>query len=484
MSTGPSISAAPRPPSAGAALRRLALAALVGAVLALPQPGQAELFHPETFTLDNGLQVVVVTNRSAPVVSHSVWYAVGAADEPPGVSGIAHFLEHMMFRGTQDVPDGAFHRTVSRHGAQSNAFTSWDYTAYFQNVAVDQLPLMMELEADRMVNLTLDLEAVLPEREVILQERLQVVDNRPQSRLNEQAGAALYQNHPYGIPIIGWYHEMETLSQDDLRAFYEDWYAPNNAVLIVGGDIDAETLRPLAEATYGQIPARPVPDRVRTMEPGERAVERRVTVRDPGVEQPSWQRYYLAPSYGNDPHGHAYALQVLDELFGTGTSSRLYRALVIDQGVAVSAGSFYSPSGLDYGMLGFWAVPGRDATLDDVEAAIDAEVARLLEDGVTDEEVAGAIDRMLRQAVFARDSLFGPVRSLGVALTTGRTVADVEAWPERIAAVTAEDVIAAARAAFVIDRSVTGLLLPGDGPVLPPVTADLPTHHAAPETLQ
>lgn len=466
------------------ALGRLVPVGLLAAGLLTTPTAEAQLFHPETFTLDNGMRVVVVTNRSAPVVSHSVWYAVGAADEPPGLSGIAHFVEHMMFRGTETVPDGEFNRTVSRFGAQSNAFTSWDYTGYFQNVATDQLPLMMELEADRMVHLTLELDAVLPERDVILQERLQVVDNRPQSRLNEQAGAALYQNHPYGIPIIGWYHEIERLSQEDLRAFYEAWYAPNNAVLIVTGDIDVDALRPLAEATYGQIPPRPVPERLRPMEPEDRAVERRVVVRDPGVTQPSWQRYYLAPSSSNDPDGHAYALQVLDELFGTGSSSRLYRALVIEQGVAVSAGGFYSASGLDYGTLGFWGVPAGNATPDAVEAAIDAEIARLLADGVTEEEVDGAIQRLLRQAVFARDSLFGPARSLGVALTTGRTVEDVEAWPERIAAVTPEQVMAAARAVLDVNRSVTGLLLPGEGPDLPPLRSDLTLPHSAPGVMQ
>lgn len=422
-------------------------------------PAAARVFDAETFTLDNGMRVVVVTNRTAPVVSHMVWYGVGAADEPPGQSGVAHFLEHLMFLGTDAVPEGEFSEIVARHGGEQNAFTSWDYTAYFQNVAVDRLPLMMELEADRMANLAVGDLRALNERNVIVEERRQRIDNDPSARLNEQMFAALFQNHPYGTPIIGWAHEIQGLTLDDAVEFYRDWYAPNNAVLVVSGDIDAEALRPLAELTYGRIPARPVAERVRPREP-EVAAERQVTVRDEGVQLPSWRRFYQAPSYINSDGADPYAVQVLNEIFGAGSTSRLYRSLVVDQGVAVGAGSAYSPNDIDYSIFGVFVTPQAGTEPAEVEAAVDAEIDRLLEEGVEDEEVAAARERLATEAIYARDSLTGPARTIGMALTIGRSLEDVQAWPERIRAVTAEDVMAAARHVLQPERSVTGELLP------------------------
>ncbi|HET8727138.1 MAG TPA: pitrilysin family protein [Alphaproteobacteria bacterium] len=443
-------------------------AAVAGAFLVSAVPGptaRADVFDPETFTLDNGMEVVVVTNRSAPVVSHMVWYGVGAADEPWGDSGIAHFLEHLMFRGTEEVADGEFSAIVSRHGGNDNAFTSWDYTAYFQNIAVDRLPTVMELEADRMVNLVLDEEIVRTERAVILEERFQRTDSNPSARLAEQMYAALFQNHPYGVPIIGWAHEVSEMSLDEVRDFYERWYAPNNAVLVVSGDIDAETLRPLAERTYGQIPANPeVPaERIRPMEP-QQATPRRVTLQDPDVRQPSWRRYYLGPTYANDPDDHAYALQVLSEILGGGTTGRLYRSLVVEQQLAVSAATGYSADNLDYAPFAAVVVPASGVEPEEVEAAFEAEVARIRSDGVTEDELESAKQRLVTAADYARDSLQGPARVFGEALVTGQTVADVEAWPDRIAAVTAEQVRAAARDILQEDASVTGILLPGGPP--------------------
>lgn len=450
----------------------MGVAFLLLLVMLLPPPVRAKVFDPETFTLDNGMQVVVVTNRTAPVVSHMVWYKVGAADEPWGRSGIAHFVEHLMFRGTETVPDGEFSQRISREGGQDNAFTSWDFTAYYQNVASDRLRMVMELEADRMVNLALSDAVVLPERDVILEERAQRVDNVPGSRLSEQMYAALFQNHPYGIPIIGWSHEIAELTLEDVESFYETWYAPNNAILVVSGDIDAETLRPLAEATYGQISSRPVPERVRPMEPGAEG-ERRVVVTDPTVQQPLWRRFYLAPSYAHDPDGHAYALQVLSEVLGGGPTSRLYRSLVIDQGLAVSAGTGYSPNDLDYSVFVAVLAPTPGTDLEDAEAAFEEEVARIVREGVPEAEVEAAKARLAIAADYARDSLFGPARTLGAALATGQTIEDVESWPDRIRAVTAEEVRAAAEAVLTAERAVTGLLLP-EAPPSPVAAAPPP----------
>ncbi len=230
----------------------LLLAALGLAAIAAPK-AEAGVFDPETFTLDNGLKVVVVTNRRAPIVTHMIWYRVGAADEAPGESGLAHFLEHLMFKGTKNTEPGEFTRIVAENGGVQNAFTSYDYTAYFQTVARDRLEIMMRYEADRMTNLQLTDEIVDPERQVVLEERRSRVGNNPSSQLWEQANATLFLNHPYRVPVIGWEHEIKQLSTEGALAFYRKWYAPNNAVLVVAGDVTAEDVRPLAEKYYGPI---------------------------------------------------------------------------------------------------------------------------------------------------------------------------------------------------------------------------------------
>jgi len=422
-------------------------------------PARAGVFNPETFTLDNGLQVVVVTNRRAPVVTHWFWYKVGTADSPLGKSGLPHFLEHLMFKGTETIPPGEFSKIVSRNGGNDNAMTAPDFTAYYQTIARDRLETVMEIEADRMANLVLDEDEVRSERAVVVEERLQRVDNDPGARLSEQLHAAQFLNHPYRLPTIGWLHEIEDYGLDDARGFYETWYAPNNAVLIVVGDIDAEELRPLAEKYYGPIPRREVPERVRLQEPPQQA-PRRVTLSDARVRQPSLVRSYVAPSYNAGDSEHAYALQVLAEVFGGGATSQLYRSLVIDRALGVSAGAYYAPTALDLSTFRVYASPRPGVDLAAIEAAVDEEIARVLKDGVSAHEVERAKRRMQADAVYARDSLGGAARTLGAALTAGRTVQDVETWPERIGAVTVEQVNAAARAVLRPEASVTGLLTP------------------------
>ena len=440
------------------------LPAAVFAVLLCWVSGQARgaVFWPETFTLDNGLQVVVVPNHRAPVVTHMVWYKVGAADKAPGKSGIAHFLEHLMFKGTDKVSAGEFSIMVARNGGRENAFTSQDYTAYFQSVSRDRLELMMELEADRMANLRLSDDKVLPERKVILEERHMRTDNDPAARLEESVQASLYQNHPYGVPIIGWEHEIEALSTKDALDFYNLYYAPNNAILIVSGDITAEELKPLAEKYYGVIPARSVPPRVRPREPAQKTA-RRVVLKDQRVRQPSWSRTYLAPSYASvtkEEKTSPHALEVLTEILGGGTTSRLYRSLVVEKGVAVSAGAYYEGARLDGGSLILYGTPPPGGSLPGLETAVTEELRELFEGGVTDEDVEKAKQRLRAEAIYARDSLFNPGRVLGTALTAGRSIADVEDWPDHITAVSTAEVLAAARAVLRNEISVTGELLP------------------------
>jgi zinc protease len=420
-------------------------------------------FGAEGFTLANGLQVVVIPNHRAPAVTQMVWYKVGGADEPRGKSGIAHFLEHLMFRGTRDVPPGMFSRLVAQNGGRDNAFTGEDYTAYFQTVAVDRLPLVMKLEADRMANLQISDAVVLPEREVIIEERRSRIDNNPAALLNEQVHTAIYLNHPYRIPTIGWEHEMEKLSTEDALAHYRSWYAPNNAVLVVAGDITAAQLKPLAEQYYGPIPARAVPPRTRLVEPPHVATAR-LEFRSPRVAQANWTRSYLAPSYTGGEARHAYALEVLAQIVGSGATSRLNRALVVEQKIAQAAGAYYDPGSLDLTTFGFYAVPRADRSVAEVESAVEAEIKTLITKGVTNEEVERAKTRMIAEAVYARDSLSGPANIFGAALATGRTIADVEAWPARIAAVSVDQVDDAARYVIREAAAVTGVLLP-DSPV-------------------
>jgi zinc protease len=436
-----------------------AVLTLLAAVAAAASAGAAN-FDPKTFRLANGLDIVVIEDHRAPVVHHMVWYRVGAADEPAGKSGIAHFLEHLMFKGTKQIGPGEFSKIVARNGGRDNAFTSYDYTGYFQTVAADKLDLVMGMEADRMANLAIPPEEVEREREVILEERRSRTENNPGALLGEQMSAALYLAHPYRIPVIGWMHEMQGLTHADAVAFHQAHYAPNNAILVVAGDIGPEAVRALAEKHFGPIPARELKPRVRVKEPPQIAA-RRVTLEDGRVKQPSLSRYYLAPSYTTAEGREAHALTVLAEILGSGRTGRLHKALVVgEQGPAVSVGAWYSGTALDYGSFGVSGRPRNGTELATLEAAIDKVIAELLENGVTEEELARAKSGLLAGAVFARDSISTTARIFGSALTTGGTVEAVEAWPERIEAVTAAEVLAAARKVLDPRRSVTGYLLP------------------------
>lgn len=429
------------------------------AAFGLASPASAQVYRPDTFKLDNGLEVVVVDNPRVPAVAVMVWYRTGSADEPLGKGGIAHFLEHLMFKGTPTVGVGEYARLIGREGGSQNAMTSYDYTAYWAEVATDRLEMVLKLEADRMINLELTEEQVLSERDVILEERSQVVDSRPSSQLGEQARALLYQHYPYRLPVIGWRHEMEKLSREDALAWYRRYYTPNNAILVVAGDVDVARLKPLVEKHFGAVPARAVPERWRPQEPPARAA-RRLSMKSEQVGTPSLSRSYQASSYRYGDTRQAYALQVLAELFGGSTTSRLYRLLVIDQPLATSAGAYYEAATIGPGSFGLYASPRQGRTVEEAEAALDQAVDKLLADGPTEDEVARAKQRLAAASAFARDSLRGPAMALGSALAIGRTIEDVESWPRRIEAVTRDEVLAAAKAVLRPESSVTSILLP------------------------
>ena len=412
-----------------------------------------------SFTLQNGMDVVVVEDHRAPVVMHMVWYRAGAADEPAGASGIAHFLEHLMFKRTDTMDSGAFSRTVARNGGRDNAFTSYDYTAYFQRVAADRLGLMMQMEADRMVNLRLDDSEIATEREVIIEERNQRVENSPAALFREQKDAVQYLNHRYGVPIIGWRHEMVALDRDDALAFYERYYAPNNAILIVAGDVTPNEVRALAEQHYGPIPANPdLPERLRPSEPPQTA-ERRLIYRDARVAQPYVSRSYLAPERDSGAQETAAALTVLAEVLGSGTTSVMAEALQFDTQVATFTGAFYGGTSLDRTTFDVVVVPSEGVSLEDAEAAMDRVLADFLNTGVDAEQLDRIKMQMRAAQIYALDDVESIANRYGRALTQGLTVADVQAWPDLLQAVTADDVLAAAR--MVLDRrqAVTGWLM-------------------------
>ncbi|WP_371199032.1 M16 family metallopeptidase [Hyphomicrobium sp. 99] len=413
------------------------------------------------FKLANGMEVVVIPDHRSPVVTHMVWYRVGAADEQRGTSGIAHFLEHLMFKSTDKIPVGEFSKIVGRLGGQDNAFTGNDATAYFQRVAKDRLGKMMEMEADRMVNLRLDEKEVLTERDVILEERRSRIENNPSSLLDEQMNAALYLNHPYGKPVIGWYHEMAKLSRQNALDFYKHYYAPNNAILVVSGDVTADEVRKLAEETYGKIPANPtVPtSRQRPSDPPQ-LVARRLTLKDPRAGNYSFQRYYQAPSYVTAQPGEAEALDILMKIAGSGSTSRLYKKLVVESKLASSAGGDYSGYGLDGGTISLYAVAADGIPLEKVEAAADDVLANIVKNGVTDAELTRAKNSYLADYVYDSDNQATLARRYGWNLAVGRTVADVEAWPANISKVTADDIKKVAAKYIDLKDSVTGYLVP------------------------
>ena len=415
---------------------------------------------PATFTLGNGLQVVVIPDHRTPVVTQMIWYKVGSADETPGKSGLAHFLEHLMFKGTSKHPAGEFSQTVLRIGGNENAFTSTDYTGYFQRVPREQLAKMMEFEADRMTGLILKDENVLPERDVVLEEFNMRVANNPEARLTEQIMAALYLNHPYGRPVIGWHQEIEKLDREDALAFYKRFYAPNNATLVIAGDVEAEDVRPMVERTFGVVAAQPAiaAQRLRPQEP-EPAAPRTVTLSDPRVEQTSVKRYYLVPSAATAAAGESPALDVLAQLMGNGSNSYLYRALVVDRPLAVSASAGYQGSSLDATQFMISASPKPGVEFSQIEQVIDGVISDVGQNPVRAEDLERVKTQLIAEAIYAQDNQATLARWYGGALTTGLSIADIRSWPDRIRAVTAEQVRDAAQKWLDKKRSVTGYLI-------------------------
>ncbi|MDD9719253.1 pitrilysin family protein [Sulfitobacter sp. PR48] len=435
---------------------------LLGAVAALLLPGLAQARDNEavtTFTLDNGMDVVVVEDHRAPVVQQMVWYRAGSADEPKGSSGVAHFLEHLLFKATDKLESGEFSATVAANGGRDNAFTSYDYTAYHQRVAADRLELMMEMESDRMRNIRLTPENIATERDVIIEERNQRTESNPGALMSEQMNAAQYLNHRYGSPVIGWMHEMEALDLDDALAFYKTYYSPNNAILVVSGDVQPDAVRALAEKYYGVIPANPdLPERLRTQEPPQTA-ERRLIFRDARVAQPYVSRSYLAPERDPGAQEEAAALTLLAEILGGGTTSFLAEKLQFDQQIVTYSGAFYRGASLDDTTFDLVVVPAAGVSLQEAEDAMDKALADFMETGVDAEQLDRIKLQIRANQIYARDDADSVANRYGQALAIGLSVEDVQNWPDVLEAVTADDIMAAARSVFDKRQSVTGWLM-------------------------
>jgi len=412
------------------------------------------------FTRDNGMEVVVIEDHRAPVVVQMVWYRVGAADEPAGKSGIAHFLEHLLFRGTENLAPGEFSETVAANGGTDNAFTSWDYTAYHQRVASDRLDLMMQMEADRMRNLKIADEDMVIERDVVLEERNQRTDSDPAALFREQRNAAQYLNHPYGIPIIGWRHEIEQLGTQDALDFYQRFYAPNNAILIVAGDVTPDEVRTLAEKHYGPLaPTKGLEARTRPQEPPQLS-ERRLSLEDPRIGQSYIQRSYIAPERDPGDQETAAALTILAELLGgSPTTSFMAKRLQFDEQIAVYTSAWYSGMSYDDTTFGLAVVPVPGVSLDEAEAAMDRVLAEFIAEGVDAEHLERIKMQSRAAQIYADDDVASLARRYGQALTTGLTLEDIRAWPDLLQAVTPEDVIAAAELVLDRNRAVTGRMI-------------------------
>ncbi len=433
---------------------------LNAAVLCLaPLVAQADEEAVTSFTLENGMDVVIVEDNRAPVVQHMVWYRAGSADEPKGASGVAHFLEHLLFKATENMESGELSATVAANGGRDNAFTSYDYTAYFQRVASDRLELMMQMEADRMRNIRLTESDITSERGVIIEERNQRTENNPRALFGEQLNAVQYHNHGYSVPIIGWMHEMQTLGMDDVMDFYNTHYYPNNAILVVSGDVDPEEVRSLAEKHYGTIPANPdLPDRVRTAEPPQNA-ERRVVFRDARVAQPYVSRSYLAPERDPGDQEMAAALTILAEVLGGGQTSYMTEKLQFEQQKAVWSGAYYRGASLDDTTFDVIVLPRPGLSLEETEAAMDDVLEQFMVDGVQPDQLERIKMQLRASQIYERDDVNSIANRYGQALAIGLTVEDVKAWPDLLKAVTEEDVMEAAGLVFNRDASVTGWLM-------------------------
>lgn len=415
--------------------------------------------NPYETTLKNGLRVIVKEDHRAPTAVQMVWYRIGSMDEVDGASGVAHVLEHMMFKGTPSYGSGEFNRRVASAGGRDNAFTSRDYTAYFQQVPKEKLEEMMQLEADRMRHLNVAEKEFNQEIKVVMEERRMRTDDNPQAKLFEQMNAAAFQAHPYRRPIIGWMNDLETMTAADAKAWYDTWYVPNNAYVVVSGDVDHQAVFALAEKHYGPLEGRALPPRKPLIEPAQEG-PRRVTVKAP-AELPVLIMGYKAPVLRDiDQDSEPYALDMLSAILDGHDAARFIKKLVREDKIALSIGIDYDSTARGPGMIYLHGSPSEGKTVVDLEAAVRAEIARLQKDGVSEAELKRAKAQLLASQVYKLDSMFGQAMEIGQTESVGLSYRKLDRMLDKLQKVTAAEVQAVAKKYFTDDTLTVGVLDP------------------------
>ena len=428
--------------------------ALLSIVLLLAASAAPAADRVVASTLDNGLRVLLLEDHRSPIVSFQVWYRVGSRDEHRGATGIAHFLEHLMFKGTPARGPKQFARLVEENGGQDNAFTSQDVTSYFVDIAADKIDLVIELEADRMQNLLLDPKEINAEREVVIEERRTRTEDDPSGFLGEEVGSIAFKAHPYGSPIIGWMEDIKRITPAEIRAFYKTYYVPNNAIVVAVGDFRAPAVLEKIQKTFGRIPRAKTPPPVLAIEPTQNG-ERRVIVKKEAELPVVYMAWHVPNHRAND----APALEVLSTILSGGRASRLYRDLVYQRQLALEAGGDYSYFALDPNLFWFWATPMPGQTAETLEAELAKHMERLKTEPVTDEELARAKNQIESAFVFQEDSVHRRAALLARFELIGGYV-QKDSFMTKIRAVTAADLTRVAGAWFAPERKSVGVLLP------------------------
>jgi len=439
---------------------RNALFVLIPALIAAPSFAQSQSGVSE-FTLDNGMQILVRPDHRAPVVVTQVWYRVGSSYEGRGETGLSHLFEHMMFKGTEQVPEGRFSEIISGEGGRENAFTGRDFSAYFEILAADRLPIALELEADRMANLQINDEALSTERQVVLEERRLRTDDRAEGRFAERYAAIAHPGTGYAHPIIGWADDIRGFAVSDLQSWYQQWYTPSNATLVVAGDVDPETVYDLAKTWFGDLPSRPTPA-VHDPENLDPPGERRLIYRDEQTRVAQLRMGYSVPSFATteaalDP----YALLMLASVLDGGEGARLAEEMVRGSEVAAAAGAGYNPMTRLDSEFSLFGVPS-DGDVEAVEAELRAQIKRLQTERISDEELERARSQLLADHLFELDSVFYQAMQLGMLETTGAGWETLDAFAQNIRALSAEDLQAAAKRYLRPEQLSVGVMLPED----------------------
>lgn len=417
------------------------------------------IFNPQEFTLENGMRCLVIENHMTPAVYHSVWVQVGGADEPMGHSGIAHFLEHLMFRGTEKVGPGEYDKIINGLGGQNNAFTSQDVTNYYVKISKENLGKVMELESERLVGLKITPELFDTEKQVILEERKSRVDNDPFGQFYEQMRAQLFQHHPYKIPVIGWEHEIKGLTREEVMNFYHHHYAPNNAILIVGGDVTLPEVKALAEKYYGPLKSVKQAQRFRTDEPPAIA-EKRMTLRHSQIQQEQFMRMYRLPAAHTMDQVDVASLEILSELLAGTQTSPLYLQLVVDGKQALNINTSYTSNYRDAAFFHISAMPAPNVPVEKLEELIDQHLQSILKKGFSQEDVDRTKKKLTAESIYARDSLSQGPELFGHVLSSLGKLSDIEDWEKILSQVTPERIQKLSQKLLDLKMSITGYLKP------------------------